>query len=138
MRDIETIDPRDDPATAALLHEQHQERSVHDVERLLAAARSLVERLPTGPVCLLSRNAEGTAISAAAAAMRNVAGPVRWDQIALHRRYTPPTGYTTVFVDALDLGGSWIVEHVKQLVPDIVVLDGLIDVPVSAPCALAA
>jgi hypothetical protein len=127
MSESEDIDPRDDPDTAALLREQEQERSLHHGARLLTAARAVAARLPDGPVCLLSRNAEGTAICAAAVAFRTSCGTVHWDQIALHRPYRPPPGHKTFFVDAVALTGSWLQDHLERQVPEAVVIDGLAD-----------
>lgn len=125
MRATFDVQPWADPATAALLHDQARERQMHDAASLIAAAEAVAARLPHGPVCLLSRNAEGTAISAAAAALRTTTGPLRWEQIALHRPYAAPNGHAVFFVDTVDLAGSWLAEQLERQLPDAVVLDAL-------------
>jgi hypothetical protein len=119
------VDPWADPATAQLLADQRRERQMHDAVRLLAAAQAVAARLPHGPVCLLSRNAEGTAICAAAAALRTTTGALCWDQVALHRAYTPPAGHAVFFVDTVDLTGSWLAEQLGRQLPDAKLVDGL-------------
>lgn len=119
------LDPWSDPDTAALLRDQQRERDMHEGDRLLAAARLVADRMPHGPVCLLSRNAEGTAICAAAAALRATSGPLSWTQIALHRPYAPPPGHATFFVDTVDLSGSWLADQLREQLGDVEVIDDL-------------
>lgn len=100
-----------------------EQRSAHTGEALRVWATALMSEMPAGPVELLSTSTEGCALAAVIAALRESA-PTRWRRLTLGRPYEATDGFTTVVVEAVELG-SGLQAAIARSLPDAKIIAGV-------------
>ena len=98
MRDIGTIAEGFAAGTAAL-------RAVHEGPPLLAAAKSVLDQLPEGPVEVYAASVEGAVLAGMCAALR--ADGSRWERVHLMGPLRSVPGRPVVFVEPVEPGKAW-------------------------------
>jgi hypothetical protein len=91
---------------------------VHAGDQLASTADDMAQRLPSGPVTMLSTTIEGAAIAAVCAAQRPAAS---WRMIELSWQPAIITDTPVVFVEPVEPGAAWR-DAVERRYPEATVL----------------
>jgi hypothetical protein len=94
---------------------EQEMRRVHDGEVLRQAAADLIERLPAGPLTLITTSDQGVGLAAACACLRDA--PTRWERIDL---LAPPkfaAGTRLIAVEPVEGALAWR-DAVKRCYPE--------------------
>lgn len=120
-----------DPTTEWFAERIAEQREAHRGSALREWADTILRELPPGPVALLSMSAEGCALSAVVAALRDET--TTWEQLALGRPQ-PQRACALVVVEPVRLGEG-LLESLSRLLPDATVIDGFAAMPTLASVA---
>jgi hypothetical protein len=87
---------------------------LHEGRKLSQIAADVLQRLPPGPIWIISTSLEGTSIAAACSALAHDQR-IRWDRITLTRPIEAPRGVSVVVVEPSDPGEGWRKMVMRQL-----------------------